>query len=164
MFDQAGQPVGLYVEEGEVRRSLNTGDGSGNFYMKPNGVFFEARDGTLRIVTAGAYAAERRSPRWATQSGPMLVIGGALHPKIAPDGPSKNVRNGVGIINSRLALFAISETPVSFGQLARFFRDGLNCRNALYLDGVISSAWVPSLGRRDNQYPLGPMVVVLDRK
>ena len=30
---------------------------------------------------------------WATQSGPMLVIGGVLNPQIQDDGPSLHVRN-----------------------------------------------------------------------
>jgi uncharacterized protein YigE (DUF2233 family) len=47
--------------------------------------------------------------------------------------------------------------------LARFFRDGQGCRNALYFDGVVSSLWAPSLARKDNAHPLGPMIVVMDR-
>jgi prepilin-type processing-associated H-X9-DG protein len=54
----------------------------------------------------------------------------------------------------------ISNDEVSFGKLARFFRDGLKARNALYFDGSVSSLWDPANGRRDAYAPLGPMVVV----
>ena len=57
----------------------------------------------------------------------------------------------------------ISEDAVSFGRFARFFRDGLGCRNALYLDGAVSSLWDPEAGRRDSSRPLGPMVAVFRR-
>jgi uncharacterized protein YigE (DUF2233 family) len=164
MFDAGGEPVGLYIERGRIEHPLNSGNGSGNFYLKPNGVFFEMSDGTLRILTSEAFRNGHVAPEWATQSGPQLVIDGTLNPNISPNGSSTNVRNGVGVFNDHVAYFVISETPVSFGRFARFFRDGLKCRNALYLDGLISSAWVPSLGRQDDRFPLGPMLVVLDRK
>ena len=77
-----------------------------------------------------------------------IPSGGALHPKIADDGPSRAVRNAVGVTGPDEAVFAISDGPVSFGRLARFFRDGLHCPDALYLDGAISALWAPGLNRR----------------
>jgi uncharacterized protein YigE (DUF2233 family) len=53
---------------------------------------------------------------------------------------------------------------VSSGRLARLFRDELRCHDAVLLDGVVSSAWIPSAERRDSGHELGPMVVVLDRQ
>jgi len=163
MFQADGRPLGLYVENSKTLKALNRAQGTGNFYLEPNGVFAIFGDGTVAIETAAAFAGEKRAPRWATQSGPMLVIDGALHPQIAQDGASKYVRNAVGIRDARTALFVISDAPVSFGRLARFFRDGLACPNALYLDGAVSSLWRPEAGRRDNASPLGPMVVVRDK-
>jgi len=163
MFDDQGAPIGLYVEDGSMRVPLNTRTGSGNFYLKPNGVFWIDRSGILGIDTADAYATHPRAPQWATQSGPMLVIDGQIHPQITADGPSKYVRNGVCVRDAHTAVFAISEESVSFGRMARFFRDAEGCRNALYFDGVVSSLWVPSLARKDGAHPLGPMIVVLDR-
>jgi uncharacterized protein YigE (DUF2233 family) len=160
MFEADGMPLGLYIENGKRLRPLNTRDAGGNFYMKPNGVFAEDRDGTLHIEPSDTFSG---SPRWATQSGPMLVIAGKLHPQIAPDGPSQNIRNGVGLRDSHTAYFVISDDPVSFGRLARFFRDGLGCDNALYFDGAVSSAWIPAQHRMDQRVPLGPMVVVRNR-
>ena len=161
MFETDGKPLGLYVEDGAVRRPLNTRSGGGNFYLKPNGVFLVTHRGTVRIETSDALTAEPAPPRYATQSGPMLVIDGAFNPQISADGPSRNIRNGVGVHDARTAFFAISDEPVSFGRLARLFRDQLHCPNALYFDGAISSAWIPSDRRLDSAVPLGPMVVVL---
>ena len=119
--------------------------------------------GALRLDTTEAFTVRSDTPRWATQSGPKLVIDNQFNPQIAADGPSKNLRNGVGLRDKHTALFVISDTPVSFGKLARLFREDLGCRDALYFDGAVSSAWIPSQHRDDNAAPLGPMVVVLAR-
>jgi uncharacterized protein YigE (DUF2233 family) len=164
MYDEEGQPIGLYVEQSERRRRVNLRDGPGNFHMKPNGVFAVDEEGRPFVLTSEAYA--RRPPpkiMWATQSGPMLVIGGRLHPRISPDGESRLVRNGVGVADQHAAWFVVSDDPVSFGRLARFFRDVLKCRDALFLDGTVSSLWDPKAGRRDGYSSLGPMVMVFSR-
>ncbi|MGZ8347907.1 MAG: phosphodiester glycosidase family protein, partial [Allosphingosinicella sp.] len=132
--------------------------GPGNFHMKPNGVFAVAADGRPRIVRSQDW--RPGSARWATQSGPLLVIGGRLHPRFDADGSSLNIRNGVGVADADTAWFAISETPVSFGRFARFFRDGLGCPDALFLDGTVSGLWDPAALRQDDGYPLGPLVAV----
>lgn len=163
MFDANGLPVGLYVEDGVQRHPLNRESGDGNFYMKPNGVFFVDGDGRPGVEATDAFAGRTVLPRWATQSGPMLVSDGALHPGISADGPSHYIRNAVGIGKAG-ATFVISDAPVSFGKLARFLRDGLGCRNALYFDGDVSSLWAPSLNRRDVRKSLGPMLVVSTKR
>lgn len=162
MYDDQGGPIGLYVAEGVERHPVNRRKGPGNFHMLPNGYLEIAADGRVAVRTAGAYRPNAR-PRWATQSGPMLVIDGALHPAIQPNGQSLNVRNGVCVADDSTAWFAISDEPVSFGRLARLFRDELGCRNALYFDGTVSSLWDRPAGRRDGYSRLGPMVAVFDR-
>lgn len=155
--------VGLLIENGKVVHRLATGAGEGNFYLLPNGVFSVDGEGRVRIDETGARAkAGTAGLRWATQSGPLLVSGGTLHPAVQPNGESRVVRNAVGVRSADEALFVISEGPVSFGRLARFLRDGLGCPDALYLDGHVSSLWDPASGRRDDTRGLGPMVVVLD--
>jgi uncharacterized protein YigE (DUF2233 family) len=163
MYDDEGGPVGLLIGNGARLHALELGDGTGNFYLKPNGVFSIDRDGQVRVQTSDAYAAQRGQAEvvWATQSGPMLVIDGALHPAITADGASRKLRNGVGVRDAHTALFVISDAEVSFGRLARLFRDELGCANALFLDGTVSSAWIPSTGRRDAAHRLGPIAVVL---
>lgn len=163
MFNDFGGPIGLYVEDGVRKHRISLGRGAGNFHLLPNGVFWQDAAGGVHVTESRAYAASRRAPRWATQSGPMLVIDGALHPSFADDGASRLIRNGVGVAGAHTAYFVISETDVSFGKFARFFRDRLHCGNALYLDGNVSSLWAPSLNRRDDARPLGPMLIVLAR-
>ena len=160
MFGDAGQPIGLHIENGKVRRALNVRSGNGNFYMMPNGVFYTTANGSPHIAPRDTFAGLKETPVWATQSGPMLVVDGKLNNQFAPDGTSKYIRNAVGVSPNGTAAFVISEAPVSFGRLARFFRDALGCRNALYLDGAVSSLWVPTQNRRDSHTLLGPLLVV----
>jgi uncharacterized protein YigE (DUF2233 family) len=160
MFDGRSAPIGLYVENGKQLKPINTRNGGGNFHLKPNGVFWIGQDGKTHVTAADAYVAQKPKPKWATQSGPMLVIDGKLHPKISHDGESRYTRNGVGVQDSGDTLFVISDAPVSFGKLARLFRDELKTDNALYFDGAVSSLWAPSLDRLDAGRDLGPMVVV----
>jgi uncharacterized protein YigE (DUF2233 family) len=163
MYDEAGRPIGLYVADGREGHAINRRAGAGNFHMLPNGVFTVAADGRVAVMRSQDYEASAR-PRWATQSGPMLVIAGALHPAIQPNGTSLHVRNGVGVDNPGTAWFVISDDPVSFGRLARFFRDVLGCENALYLDGSVSSLWDRPAGRRDTNDELGPLVAIFARE
>jgi uncharacterized protein YigE (DUF2233 family) len=164
MFDEEGKPIGYYVENGKRLKKLNQNQGGGNFHLLPNGVFFGSGD-RWQIRTAQDFAdTVTKRPDFATQSGPMLVIGGAFHPQISANGQSLNIRNAVGIDRQGRALFVISEVPVSFGRLARLMRDRLHCANALYLDGTVSSLWYPAGDRLDTGYPIGPIVVVKTTK
>ena len=160
MYDEEGQPIGLYVERGRRRQRLNLASGTGNFHLKPNGVFAVGRDGNVSIRKSDDFSGE---PYWATQSGPMLVINERLHPSFDADGESRYIRNGVGVVDRRTAWFAISNEPVSFGRFARFFLDSLRCPNALYLDGGVSSLWDRGAGRRDRYSSLGPMIAIFRR-
>jgi uncharacterized protein YigE (DUF2233 family) len=160
MYDEAGRPIGLAVAEGNELKPVNRRDGGGNFHLQPNGIFLVREDGRAEVVLT-----KRFSPaddiRVATQSGPMLVIDGQLHPRVEQDGRSRFVRNGVGVDEHGAALFVISDEPVSFGRMARLFRNRLGCRNALYLDGSVSSLWDPGNGRMDSFAAIGPMIVAL---
>jgi len=102
-------------------------------------------------------------PEFGTQSGPLLLIDGKLHPEIQDNGPSRAIRNGVGVDSAGKAHFVISDAPVSFGQLARYFRDEVKVANALYLDGQVSSLWDPASGRLDKAR-VGPIIVVTKRE
>ena len=161
MFDAAGAPVGLYVEDGAEKQAINRRSGPGNFHMLPNGIFAVDARGRVAIVPSPAWPPAGFAVRWATQSGPMLVVAGRLHPLIQADGVSRYIRNAVGVADPRTAWFVISDEPVSFGRLARFLRDGLGCRDALSFDGAVSSLWDPAHGRQDQRQDLGPLVAVL---
>ncbi|MEO6433606.1 MAG: phosphodiester glycosidase family protein [Sphingomicrobium sp.] len=158
MFDEAGRPIGLAVVDGHPVHPIALRPGGGNFGMKPNGVFLVHKSGAAEIVVSEKYRADA-DIAFATQSGPMLVIEGRLHPQFAPDGESRNMRNAVGIAPGGKPSFVMSEDPVSLGKLARFFRDRLKVRDALYFDGSVSSLWNPADGRLDDFTDLGPIIV-----
>lgn len=151
-------PVGLMVEGGSARAPLVTADGPGNFGLLPNGVFCVG-EGWFSVVETRAFAASGRVCTHATQSGPMLVIGGKLHPRFLPNSDSRFVRNGVGVsADGTRAVFAISARPVTFHAFARLFRDGLGLPDALYFDGQISRLYAPGIGRNDWGFAMGPIV------
>jgi uncharacterized protein YigE (DUF2233 family) len=164
MFDDRGAPIGYYVEDGAAQVPLNRRPGPGNFHLQPNGVFWGDANGWHVAATDDFAAAKPDHVRFATQSGPMLLIDGRLHPRISPNGKSLQVRNAVGVSLDGTAWFAISDEPVSFGRFARLFRDRLAAPDALYLDGKVSRLWDPVSGRRDEAPPIGPIVVALQRK
>jgi uncharacterized protein YigE (DUF2233 family) len=159
MYDTALGPVGLYVENGRLMHNANTRNGQGNFHLKPNGVFFFG-DGKAGVMETTRFLKARLAPRFATQSGPMLVIDGQIHPKIQPTGPSEKIRNGVGVRDGKIVIFAISTEPVSFHAFARLFRDRLGTQNALFLDGSVSTLYAPPLPAIGGWSDLGPMLGV----
>jgi len=159
MFGDDLAPVGLYIEDGKRRVRADTRAGPSNFHLLPNGVFWIG-DGVAGVEETSRYLAAPPPTRFATQSGPMLVIDGRIHPKILPTGTSEKIRNGVCVRDGTTAIFAIAEEPVTFYDFALLFRDGLGCANALFLDGSVSSLYAPELGRDDELTPLGPMIGV----
>ncbi|MDQ1832613.1 phosphodiester glycosidase family protein [Massilia scottii] len=160
MYHPDFAPVGLHVENGKELAPLNLADGKGNFFLKPNGVFLLSKSGPA-VLESSAYPAQSSDVRLATQSGPMLVIDGKIHPRFVPESSSRYVRNGVGVLDGK-AIFAISKVPVTFHEFATYFRDTLGCKNALYLDGSISSLFSTELGRADVGAPLGPILGVVE--
>jgi len=163
MFDDEGDPIGYYVEDSERLKTLNTQDGEGNFHLNPNGVFFGSGESWEIRTTSDFLANVSERPEFGTQSGPMLVIDGKLHPEISTDGESRLIRNGVGVDAKGRAHFVISNAPISFGKLARFYRDELSVSDALYLDGNVSALWNPATGRLDTGAAIGPLIVVEKR-
>jgi len=161
MYDDGLRPVGLYVENGRELTPATLGGGYGNFGMRPNGVFC-LLDDRAAVVESAAFMADPLPCRFATQSGPMLVIGGALHPRFREGSDSRFLRNGVGVADGgRRVVFAISGRPVNFHDFARLFRDGLGVADALFLDGNVSKLHAPALGRSDAGRAIGPIVGVV---
>jgi uncharacterized protein YigE (DUF2233 family) len=162
MYHADRAPVGLYIEEGEQLAPIVTSEGPGNFGLLPNGLFCLA-GGRAHVIESRAFAASPFDCRFATQSGPMLVIDGQLHPRFLPRSNSRHIRNGVGVRpGGREAVLAISDKPVTFHHFARFFRDRAGTPDALYLDGSISQLYAPGLGRRDAGRPMGPILGVAE--
>jgi uncharacterized protein YigE (DUF2233 family) len=170
MYQDDFQPVGLYVENGRELTRANTATLTGapgaipNFFKKPNGVFYIGNGGA-GILETGRFLAERPEANFATQSGPMLIIDGAIHPAFIVNSTDRKMRNGVGVTSPTEAHFVITKERVSFYEFARFFRDGLGCRNALFLDGgVASGLYAPELGRNDapGHGGYGPIIAVVE--
>lgn len=155
MYRADFSPMGLYVENARELKSANTAGAGGppgqvpNFYKKPNGVFFLGEVGADILPTDEFL---RRAPkvRFATQSGPMLVIAGKLNPIFIPGSTDRTRRSGVGVCAGGAVRFAISEDGVNFHDFARLFRDRLQCPDALFLDGGRGvGLYYPALDRND---------------
>jgi uncharacterized protein YigE (DUF2233 family) len=160
MYHYDMSPVGLFIEKGVERSALSTRGGWGNFHLLPNGVFYVG-DGKAGVMETQVYAASGLKPDYATQSGPMLVIDGKLHPRFLADSDSFKVRNGVGVDSKGRVVFATSENPVRFYDFGLLYRDVLDCDNALFLDGTISSQFIPEMKRQDTLFPLGTIIAVV---
>ena len=161
MFTPARTPVGLYVEEGRELVSLNTREDSGNFFLKPNAVFFltETQAGILESHVYKSRAPEK--VLYATQSGPALVLQGKLHPSFREGSKNRaDRRSGVGLLAPNKVVFAIANQPVNLHEFASFFRDELGCQDALYLDGVVSRMYLPALGREELDGDFGAMMAI----
>jgi uncharacterized protein YigE (DUF2233 family) len=163
MYHGDFSPVGLFVADGRQLSPLNLANDEGNFFLKPNGVFIITARGA-RVIESSEYPGVREPVLLATQSGPLLVRAGGIHPAFNPDSKSRLYRNGVGVPSPDAALFAISEVPVNFHEFAKFFRDTLHCPDALFLDGTISSLHSTQLGRSDFKMDLGPIIGVVEAK
>lgn len=162
MYHEDRRPVGYYLEEGEEEQRIIETAGPGNFGLLPNGILCLQKD-RADVIETLAFVANGPDCQFATQSGPMLVIEGNLHPRFLPDSTSRFIRNGVGTsADGKRAVFVISDQIVTFHEFARFFRDALGLPNALYLDGNVSRIRAPDLGRNDRGFTdLGPIVGVV---
>jgi uncharacterized protein YigE (DUF2233 family) len=162
MYHGDRSPVGHYVEDGREEMRVLSAPSPGNFGLLPNGIFCIGA-GWARVIETRDFLADRPACRYATQSGPMLVIEGALHPRFLPDSTSRYLRNGVGTsADGTRALFAISQNTVTFHEFGRFFRDVLKVPNALFLDGNISRLFAPQVNRADLGRRMGPIVAVTE--
>lgn len=155
MYQSDFSPLGLYVENGEQLRPADTVSIGGpqrqipNFYKKPNGIFFLDKTGA-GILPTNEFLDAQPTVRFATQSGPMLVIENELYPALIPGSTDRTRRSGVGVCEDRQIRFAISNSRVNFHDFARLFRDELACPNALFLDGGRGvGLYLPEMGRND---------------
>lgn len=160
MYHDDRRPVGLFQANGKQEQRLITADGPGNFGLLPNGVIC-VNGADVRVIESTAFKAQNPDCTFATQSGPMLVIDGALHPRFLPNSKSRNIRNGVGVTADGTTWLVISDQPVTFWEFARLFQIELKTPNALYLDGKISRLFAPELGRADGGLPMGPILGVI---
>ncbi len=143
MYNKKYHPQGLYIEKGEILKEIDTlKKAPGNFYLQPNGIFYLLKDGTSVICTTANFSFDS-SINYATQSGPMLVINGEIHPKFNFGSKNLNIRNGVGILPNGHLLFVMTKEKINFYDFASYFKSK-GCKHALYLDGFVSRTYLPS--------------------
>ncbi|MFZ4930401.1 phosphodiester glycosidase family protein [Chryseobacterium sp. Mn2064] len=142
MFEPDSSPKGLYIENFKILKPIDTArQGSGNFYLPPNGIFYLARNHKAGITVTQNYR-QNNDIQYATQSGPMLLMNGTINPIFNKDSKNLNIRNGVGILENGEVVFVMSKKEVNFYNFARLFKE-LGCKDALYLDGYVSRAYLP---------------------
>lgn len=143
MYKTDNSPQGLYIERQNIHTSIDTNSGYGNFYLKPNGIFFLTNDKKPVVCTTDDFiTTNTNNIQFATQSGPMLLINGEIHPAFIKGSSNHNIRNGVGILPDNRIVFAMSKKEINFYDFATYFKD-LGCSNALYLDGFVSRTYLP---------------------
>ena len=141
MYKTDNSPLGLFINEQVTLSPLNTSAGDGNFYLKPNGVFYITTD-NVPIICNTLNFKNNKNIKYATQSGPMLVVDGKIHPAFKQASSNLNIRNGVGILPNNKIVFAMSKMGVNFYDFANYFKR-IGCKNALYLDGFVSRTYLP---------------------
>jgi uncharacterized protein YigE (DUF2233 family) len=143
MFRVDQSPQGLYIENGKELHQINkVQEAYGNFYMQPNGIFYITNQQEAVVVATKDFE-RNKDIKFATQSGPMLLIDGDFHPAFNKGSSNLNIRNGVGVLPNGNLLFVMSKVEVNFYDFAQFFKE-LGCQNALYLDGAVSRTYLPS--------------------
>jgi uncharacterized protein YigE (DUF2233 family) len=158
MYGLDQSPKGLFIENGQVRSQLDTSSGNGNFYIKPNGVFYISNSAVPAICDTKNFQDDGKI-KYATQSGPMLVIDGSVPATFKQGSINLNVRNGVGLLPNGNVVFAISKVPVNFYDFASYFKS-MGCREALYLDGFVSRMYLPGKNWTQTDGDLGVIIAV----
>jgi uncharacterized protein YigE (DUF2233 family) len=143
MYMEDRRPLGLYIESFKEIRPLNSRQsGHGNFYLQPNGVFSLRADKSAEVCQSSEFKQDA-TVEYATQSGPMLVVDGEIHPALTKGSSNVHIRNGVGILPDGSVLFAMSTELINFWDFASYFKEQ-GCLNALYLDGFVSRTYLPA--------------------
>ncbi len=141
MYKTDNSPLGLFIDNQITLSRINKSNGSGNFYLKPNGVLYRTTGGIPVICNTDDFR-NNGKVKYATQSGPMLVIDGKIHPDFKKGSANLNIRNGAGILPDNRVVFAMSKNGINLYDIADYFKS-MGCKNALYLDGFVSRMYLP---------------------
>lgn len=141
MYKRDYSPQGLFIQEGNIKSPIDTTTASGNFYLKPNGIFYITNEKEAFVCKTEDYISNKNI-QYATQSGPMLVVDGEIHKAFSKKSTNLNIRNGVGVLPNNNILFVMSKKEINFYEFAEYFKN-LGCKNALYLDGFVSRVYCP---------------------
>jgi uncharacterized protein YigE (DUF2233 family) len=162
MFNQDFSPQGLFIQNKKTLAVLDTANGKGNFYLQPNGVFYINTNNVPFICKTTDFTNNGKI-KYATQSGPMLVIDGQIHSAFKDGSTNLNIRNGVGLLPDNKVVFAMSKTEINFYDFAKYFQS-LGCKNALYLDGFVSRTYFPEKKWIQTDGNFGVIIGVTEKK
>lgn len=162
MYKKDKSPQGLFIENGIERAQIDTSDASGNFYLKPNGIFYLTDKNEAKVCKTEDFKKDIKI-QYATQSGPMLVIDGEIHKAFNINSTNLNIRSGVGILPNNEILFVMSKREINFYDFAEFFKSK-GCKNALYLDGFVSRVYCPSQNWIQTDGDFGVIIGVVAKK
>ena len=161
MYKKDKSPQGLFIENGNKIAEIDTASGGGNFYLKPNGVFYLTNKNEVKVSTTKTFL-NNKDIKFATQSGPMLIIDGEIHSAFKKGSVNLNIRNGVGILSNGQVLFVMSKKEINFYDFAEFFKNK-GCKNALYLDGFVSRTYCPSQNWAQTDGDFGVIIAVVKK-
>lgn len=159
MYKKDYSPLGLFIQNKKEISPLNKSTGYGNFYLMPNGVFYITTD-TIPFICQTTDFKLNKNIKYATQSGPMLVINGKIHHAFKEKSTNLNIRNGVGILPNNDIVFAMSKDEINLYNFAKYFKD-LGCKNALYLDGFVSKTYFPEKNWIQTDGDFGVMIGIV---
>jgi len=162
MYIEKNIPKGLYIENFKTLHPIDTLSGGGNFYLKPNGIFYITKSNTVEIVPTENFK-QNSTIKFATQSGPMLINKGKINLIFQQNSNNLNIRNGVGILKNGNIIFAMSKKEINFYNFALFFKK-LGCENALYLDGFVSRTYFPEENWIQEEGDFGVMIGITTEK
>ncbi|WP_238586903.1 phosphodiester glycosidase family protein [Chryseobacterium sp. Leaf405] len=121
MYSKKNIPKGLYIENFKTLHPIDTLSGAGNFYLKPNGIFYITKSNTVEIIPTENF--KQNSPiKFAIQSGPMLINKGKINLIFQQNSNNLNIRNGAGILKNGNIIFAMSKKEINFYNFALFFK------------------------------------------
>lgn len=125
-FDKTGKPLGLRVCDGKKKNSLHEANWGVFYIRKEKAAVMHSRDFRKRFTSLVLI-------QQAVQCGPRLVVGG----KTTDLKPQTARRSGIGVQRDGKVVIAVSSGSLPFDDWAKIWasRDGLNCRDALNLDG-----------------------------
>ena len=109
MYRDDLSPVGLLIENSVEVKALNTAGVAPdvrpvpNFYKKPNGVFVIGKNAAATLSTE-RYIRDHPAAEFATQSGPMLLVDGRIHPAFIVGSSDLNRRIGSALQAERSLL------------------------------------------------------------
>ncbi|SFP70050.1 phosphodiester glycosidase family protein [Hymenobacter arizonensis] len=162
MFKADYSPQGLFIQRGIKITSLDTAAGDGNFYLRPNGVFYTTINKKAYVCRTQDFVGAK-DVAYATQSGPLLVIDGKIHPAFKQGSTNLHIRNGVGILPDNRIILAMSKSKISLFDFATYFKQA-GCKNALYLDGFVSRTYLPSEGWLQTDGDFGVIIGITTAK